>query len=137
VIGVAPIAAATKSGDSTRVLKYREVDREEVLNLQRWVTAGHEDWCKDARLVAAEELKRMAADFAGDASELNAMVGKEGVNGGDDAKKITFEWAPLDGRAMYRVTVGRFEWLLPIAGRADAMVWVPTVTEIQNNDGDL
>jgi hypothetical protein len=137
VMSVAPIAAAAKSGDATRVVKYRAVDRAEILNLQRWVTAGHEDWCKDARLVATEELKRMAADFAGDAGELQALAGKEGVNGGDDAKKITFEWAPLDGRAMYRVTVERFEWLLPIAGDARAVVWVPTVTETQNHDGDF
>jgi hypothetical protein len=137
-VSAGPVAAAAKSGEATRVVKYRAVDRAEILNLQRWVTAGHEDWCKDARLVAAEELKRMAADFAGDPNELQAIAGKEAVDGGAGAKKIAFEWAPLDGRAMYRVTVERFEWLMPAAGDADAMVWVPTVTEIQNHrDGDF
>lgn len=67
---VAPVSAATKSGEETRVVSYRAVDRAQVENLQRWVAAGHEGWCKDARLVAVEELKRLAADFADDATEL-------------------------------------------------------------------
>jgi len=125
----APVVAATKSADETRVLSYRAQDRAEIENLQRWVAAGHEDWCKDARLVAAEELKRLAADFADDAAALTAANTGESFDGG--AKKLTFEWTPLDARATYRVTVARFEWLLPIAGDAEAVVWVPTATEIQ------
>jgi hypothetical protein len=136
---VAPVSAATKSGDKTRVVSYRAFDRAEIENLQRWVSAGHEDWCKDARLVAAEELKRLAADFADGATELTAVetgepaggsgnANSDGING---AKKVAFEWTPLDGQATYRVTLERFDWLLPIAGDANAVVWVPTVTEIQ------
>jgi len=128
---VAPVAATAKSGDETRVVSYRAVDRAEVENLQRWVAAGHEDWCKDARLVAAEELKRLAADFVDDASELTTVNIGESSGDSNGAKKMAFEWTPLDGRATYRVTVERFEWLLPIAGDADAVVWVPTTTEIQ------
>jgi hypothetical protein len=30
--------------------------------------------------------------------------------------------------------VERFEWLLPIAKDADAVVWVPTMTEIRIHD---
>ena len=127
-----PAAARTaKSGEESRVVSYHTVDRAEIENLQRWVAAGHEDWCKDARLVAAEELKRIAADFAADATQLNAVDVREGADGIGGAKRVAFEWTPLDGRATYRVTVERFEWLLPIAKDADAMVWVPTVTEIQ------
>ena len=128
---VAPVAAAAKSGDETRVVSYRAADRAEIENLQRWVAAGHEDWCKDARLVAAEELKRLAADFADDATELTAVNTGESSGNSNGAKKIAFEWTPLDGRATYRVTVERFEWLLRIAGDADALVWVPTATEIE------
>ena len=130
-ICVAPANAAAKLGDETRVVSYRAVDRAEIENLQRWVTAGHEDWCKDARLVAAEELKRLAADFVDDAAELTAVDIGESSGGSNGAKKMAFEWTPLDGRATYRVTVERFEWLLPIAGDAEAVVWVPTATEIQ------
>jgi hypothetical protein len=136
---VVPVNAATKSRVDTRVVSYRAMDRAEIENLQRWVAAGHEDWCKDARLVAAEELQRLAADFADGATELTAVETGERVDGSDNAKsdgvdgakKVAFEWTPLDGRATYRVTVERFDWLLPIAGYANALVWVPTVTEIQ------
>ena len=128
---VAPVNAAPKSGEETRIVSYRALDRAEIENLQRWVAAGHEDWCKDARLVAAEELKRLATDFVDDATELTVLNIDEnpGVNNG--TKKVAFEWTPLDGRATYRMTVERFEWLLPIAGNSDAVVWVPTATEIQ------
>jgi hypothetical protein len=131
---VAPVAAAAKSGDQTHVMSYRAVDRAEIENLQRWVAAGHEDWCKDARLVAAEELKRLAADFVDDATELTALNIEENPGVSNCAKKMTFEWTPLDGRATYRVTVERFEWLLPIAGNADAVAWVPTATGIQTHE---
>jgi hypothetical protein len=133
-LAAAPATAAVtaaKSGEENRLVNYHAVDRAEIENLQRWVAAGHEDWCKDARLVAAEELKRIAADFAGDTTELNAVELGEGEGGIGGAKKVEFEWTPLDGRATYRVTVQRFEWLLPIVKDADRVVWVPTMTEIQ------
>lgn len=130
----APAAAAAReerSGEKNRVVNYRGVDRAEIENLQRWVAAGHEDWCKDARLVAAEELKRIAADFTDDAWELRVMDLGEAADGSGDAKRVAFEWTPLDGQATYRVTLERFDWLLPIAKDANAVVWVPTVTEIE------
>jgi hypothetical protein len=130
-MGTAPVAAATKSADETQVLSYRPLDRAQIENLQRWVAAGHEDWCKDARLVAAEELKRLAADFADDAAALTAATSGERFDSSQGAKKLTFEWTPLDARATYRVTVAQFEWLLPIAGGAEAVIWVPVATEIQ------
>ena len=70
---LAPEAAAAwtaKHGEESRVVNYHTVDRAEIENLQRWVAAGHEDWCKDAQLVAAEELKRIAEEFAADATQL-------------------------------------------------------------------
>jgi hypothetical protein len=133
-MALAPVTAAArtaKSGEENSTVNYHAVDRAKIENLQRWVAAGHEDWCKDPRLVAAEELKRITADFAGDATELNAADLGEREESIAGAKKTAFEWTPLDGRATYRVTVERFEWLLPIAKDADTVVWVPTVTEIQ------
>lgn len=131
LVPVTAAASTVTSGEENRVVNYHSVDRAEIENLQRWVATGHEDWCKDPRLVAAEELKRIAADFAGDATQLSAIEFGEGVDPANGAKKIAFEWTPLDGRATYRVTVERFEWLLPIAKDAEAVVWVPTATEIQ------
>ena len=129
---LAPVAVAAttpKSAEENRVVNYH-ANRAEIENLQRWVAAGHEDWCKDARLVAAEELKRIASSFPGDATELDAINLGEASEGGS-AKKVAFAWTPVDGRTTYRVTVERFDWLLPIAKDADLVVWVPTTMEIQ------
>jgi hypothetical protein len=131
VMALASVAAAAKSGEENRVVNYHAVDRAQVENLQRWVAAGHEARCKDPRLVAAEGLRRIAADFADGAAELNLVDLADG-NGG--AKQLAFEWTPPGGRATYRVTVERFDWLLPIAKDADAVVWVPTMTEIELHD---
>jgi len=129
-LALAPVGAAAKSGEENRLVNYQAVDRAEIENLQRWVAAGHEAWCKDPRLVAAEDLRRIAADFADGAAELNLAD----LGDGNGAKKLAFEWTPPDGRANYRVTVERFDWLLPIAKDAAAVVWVPTMTEIELHD---
>ena len=131
VLALPSVTALAKSGEENRFVNYHAVDRAEIENLQRWVAAGHEAWCKDPRLVAAEDLRRIAADFADGAAELNLADLGDG-NGG--AKKLAFEWTPPDGRATYRVTVERFDWLLPIAKDAAAVVWVPTMMEIELHD---
>ena len=123
-----PLAAAGAVREEDRITNNRNINRSEVENLQRWVSSGHADWCKDARLVAAEELWRLAAEYSGEGFELNAISAEPIANEGS---RVTFEWAPLDGRALYRVTVERFDWLLPIARDAESIVWVPTSTEIR------
>jgi len=127
-LSLTPVAAARNGSAASRVVNERAIDRTRVENLQRWVNSGHADWCKDARLVAAEELWRLAPDFSGDSLEMSKME-----SGADpiDGSRLTFEWTPMDGRATYRVTVVRFEWLKPIAKTTDAIVWVPTSAEIQ------
>ena len=119
-------ASAIHSDDLSPIVSYLRLDHAELEHLQRWVAAGHEDWCKDPRLVAAEQFKRLAPDFAADTMELQANEATD-----NNAAKMTFTWAPLDGRAVYRVTVQRFDWLLPIAKDADALIWVPTIVEVQ------
>ena len=123
-----PLAAAGAVREEDRITNDRNINRAEVENLQRWVSSGHADWCKDARLVAAEELWRLAAEYSGDGFELNAISAEPIANGGN---RDTFEWAPMEGRALYRVTVERFDWLLPIAKDSESIVWVPTSTEIR------
>jgi len=123
-----PLAAAGAVREEDRITNDRNINRSEVENLQRWVSSGHADWCKDARLVAAEELWRLAAEYSGQGFELNAISAEPIANGGN---RVTFEWAPMDGRALYRVTVERFDWLLPIAEDSESIVWVPTSTEIR------
>jgi hypothetical protein len=130
-ITVTAVARAATARGVDRISQERVIDRARVENLQRWVSTGHADWCKDARLVAAEELWRLAPDFSGDGFELNVVKGKVAANGGN---QVTFEWAPPDGRATYRVTVERFDWLLPIAKDAESIVWVPTSSEIRGHE---
>lgn len=126
---LAPWATASSVREEDRIVNKRTIDRAEAENLQRWVLSGHADWCKDARLVAAEELWRLAPEYSGDGFELKASNAEASAN---DGNRVTFEWAPMDGRALYRVTVERFDWLLPIARDAQAIVWVPTSTEIRS-----
>lgn len=128
---LAPLAAAGAVREEDRITNERIINRREVENLQRWVSSGHADWCKDARLVAAEELWRLAPEYSGDGFELNAISGELIAIGGN---RVTFEWAPTDGRALYRVTVERFDWLLPIARDREAIIWVPTRTEILTHE---
>jgi hypothetical protein len=123
-----PLAAFGAVREEDRITNNRNINRSEVENLQRWVSSGHADWCKEARLVAAEELWRLAAEYSGEGFELNAISAEPIANGGN---RVTFEWAPMDRRALYRVTVERFDWLLPIAKDSESIVWVPTSTEIR------
>jgi hypothetical protein len=73
----------------------------------------------------------LAPEYSGDGFELNT-VGADPI--ASDGNRVTFEWAPMDGRALYRVTVERFDWLLPIARDTETMVWVPTSTEIRTQE---
>ena len=121
----APAFSATGAGQPVDMS--RGVDRAKVETLQRWVNAGHEEWCKDARLVAMDEMKRVAPAFAGGAGDLEALpLDAESAEAGREV----FVWSSPDGRATYRVTVERFGWLLPIAGDASSIVWVPTHAEV-------
>ena len=125
--GVLAIGAPAAAAGERRVDVRPELDRHKIENLQRWVSAGHEEWCKDARLVAMDELRRVAPAFAGNEADVEALP--------LDAEpslenRAAFVWTSPDGKASYRVTVERFEWLLPIAGGADSIVWVPTHAEI-------
>jgi hypothetical protein len=128
VMILVPLAAFGAVREEDRITNNRNINRSEVENLQRWVSSGHADWCKEARLVAAEELWRLAAEYSGEGFELNAISAEPIANGGN---RVTFEWAPMDRRALYRVTVERFDWLLPIAKDSESIVWVPTSTEIR------
>ena len=127
-ITLAPLTAAGNVREEDHITDHRTINRAEVENLQRWVSTGHADWCKDARLVAAEELWRLAPEYSGDGFELNTVSAESIAIG---SNRVTFEWAPLNGRALYRVTVERFDWLLPFAKDTEAIVWVPTSMEIR------
>ena len=126
--GVLAIGAPTAMAAGERRVDLRpELDRHKIENLHRWVSAGHEEWCKDARLVAMDELRRVAPPFAGNEADVEALPLDTELASDNRA---VFVWTSPDGKASYRMTVERFGWLLPIAGDADGIVWVPTHAEI-------
>jgi len=44
--------------------------------------------------------------------------------------KAVYTFHSLDGQTTYRITLRRYRWLLPTAGTAHEMVWLPARTEI-------
>lgn len=127
VLAFAAPAAMAATQQDRRVDVSHSLDRTKIENLQRWVNSGHEEWCKDARLVAMDEMRRLAPDFSGEFADLEAIpLDTESAS----AQRAVFNWSTPDGRASYRVTVEKFDWLLPIAGDESAIVWVPTHAEI-------
>jgi hypothetical protein len=90
-MALAPTAGAAKAREGVWVVNDRMIDRARVMNLQRWVSTGHADWCKDARMVAAEVLWRLAPDYSGDAFELNQLDGIPGANDGRNRNRVRFE----------------------------------------------
>ena len=126
MILAAPASLAGRSHEE-RITQSRTINRAAIENLQRWVDSGHETWCRDARMVASYQLERIAPDFSGERHKSMALPLETKIATGS---RRVFEWTPLDGRATYQVTVERFAWLKRIAGRRDAIVWVPTRTEI-------
>jgi hypothetical protein len=123
---VVPVIAAASPAPQ-KVVKVPVIDRRAMENLQRWVNDGHDEWCKDARMVASAEMRRMTPEFAGYQFDLAALpLEKEG----QEANRAVFRYSSMDGRVTYRITLRRYEWLLPIAGSRKSIVWVPARTEI-------
>lgn len=116
--------AATREDNATRT--NRPVDRAAVENLQRWVSGGHDQWCKDPALVASAELRRVAPQFSGDPFDLTALPVQQESR---DESTAVFSWTTADGRTTYRISLKRYAWLLPIAGRPESIVWFPASVE--------
>ena len=127
---LAPVvaAAAPVSHKETRIPR---VDRRAIENLQRWVSGGHDAWCKDAREVASMELRRIAPEFSGERLDLVSLPASSQKTG---ATQAAFSWTSLDGRASYRITLQRYDWLKPLAGKISDTVWVPSRIEITRTE---
>src|SRR4029077_1353928 len=90
-LALAPAAAAAGNAKvEVKISDAPAIDRGRIASLQRWVNGGHADWCKDARLVAAEELWRPEPVFSGGPFEISPFETGNGSNAGNRA---TFEWA--------------------------------------------
>jgi hypothetical protein len=123
---VVPMIAAASPAPH-KVVKVPVIDKRAMENLQRWVNDGHDEWCKDAQMVASAEMRRLAPEFAGYRFDLAGLpLEKEG----QEANRMVFRYSSLDGRVTYRITLRRYEWLVPIAGNRKSIVWAPARTEI-------
>ena len=127
---VVPVLAAASPAPH-KVVKVPMIDRRAMENLQRWVNNGHDEWCKDAQLVASAEMRRIAPDFAGYQFDLASLPLEKDSH---EANRVVFRYTSFDGRVTYRITLRRYAWLLPIAGDQKSIVWVPARTEILTNN---
>jgi hypothetical protein len=124
------IASAAPQQQQQREVRVPRIDRRAIENLQRWVSNGHDMWCKDAQLVASAEMRRIAPEFAGYEYDLASLPLETRSQA---ATRAVFTYTSLDGRKTYRITLRRYAWLLPLAGDTRSIVWVPTRTEIIAN----
>ena len=109
-----------------RVVRELPVDHARVESLQRWVNAGHDAWCRDAKSVAAMTASRIAPELANYDFELAALVNNDGST---SARKAIYTFHSIDGRTSYRITLRRFGWQNKTAGSPDARIWIPVRTE--------
>lgn len=112
-----------------RIVHNFPIDRVAMENLQRWVNAGHDPWCRDPQLVAAAALRRVSPGFSD--YELAAVPLE--VELSQKTMAIYIFHSP-DGRTSYRITLRRYPFLLPTAGSFRQMIWVPESAEIPTRD---
>jgi hypothetical protein len=123
------LTAAQTEVKEHRVVQNFAVDRATVENLQRWVNAGHDPWCRDPQLVAAALLRRVSSKFS-DYEPASLPLELE------HSKKTEAIYAfhSLDGSITYRITLRRYRYLLPAAGSLRQMIWIPESVEVITRD---
>ena len=127
-LGVAPMRLVAAETKEHRTVYTFAIDRAQIEDLQRWVNAGYDSWCRDPQLVASASLRRVLPDSD---FEL-ASFPLEREQSRKTAAVYTFH--SLDGMTTYRITLRRYRWLLPIAGSQHQMIWVPERAEIITRD---
>jgi hypothetical protein len=128
VLGLLAFAASGTAQERIRehrVAKVFPVHRAEAENLQRWVNAGHETWCRNAELVAAATLQRVAPEANG--YELAVSIPLDTHQ--PSATKAVYTFHSLDGRTSYRITLRRYPWPLSSARSTKEMIWIPVESE--------
>lgn len=95
--------------------------RKEYKNQQLFVNEGHEPWRLDSNAVASEylfsKLGVPQAQWDVYRSELHAIAVSD--------RRAVFEYFDQTHQTCFRVTVGRYKWLLAVARRWEWMIWVP------------
>lgn len=127
LLGVAPRPLTYAQTQSHRVVKTYPTNRANAENLQRWVNAGHDTWCRDPKLVAAHTLEQFAPGLTDSTYEFASQPVVRKLSHGRTA---IYTYHSLDGQTIYRITLRRPQWLRPTAGSLRNTVWLPTRLEI-------
>ena len=125
-LGAMTITVVEAQAREHRVAKDLSVDRARVENLQRWVDAGHDAWCRNPQLVAAMTLRRMVPELANYGFELASLATGDGRV---SPAKAAYTFHSLDGHTEYRITLRRFGWQTKGASSPEGRVWVPVRSE--------
>jgi hypothetical protein len=121
-LGVMTMSIAEAQTREQRVAQKIPVDRARVENLQRWVDAGHDTWCRDPQSVAAMALRRVAPEFANYNFELASLTGgNEKVS----PTQAVYTFHSIDGHTSYRITLRRFRWQNKTASSPNERIWIP------------
>jgi hypothetical protein len=125
-LGVTTMTIAEAQTREQRVVQMIPVDRARVENLQRWVNAGHDTWCRNSQLVAAVTLRRVAPEFSNYDFELASLTtGNEKVS----PSQAIYTFHSIDGHSSYRIMLRRFRWQSKSATSSDDRIWVPVRSE--------
>jgi hypothetical protein len=130
LLGIASAPPASAQTKSHPFVKTYPINRANAENLQRWINAGHDTWCRDPKQVAAHTLEQFAPGVADSTYELASQPVVQKLSHGRTA---IYTYHSLDGRTTYRVTLRRPQWLRPTAGTLNKTVWLPTRLEILPN----
>jgi hypothetical protein len=112
-----------------RVFLKFPVDHGKVQNLQRWVNAGHDTWCRDPHLVADATLRRISPDLAGYESASLPLELET-----SQKTRTVYIFHSLDGLSTCHITLRRYRFLLPAAGDVRQIIWIPESAEIVTRD---
>jgi len=125
-LGVMTMSIAEAQTREQRVTQKIPVDRARVENLQRWVDAGHDTWCRDPQSVAAMALRRVAPEFSNYDFELASLTtGNETVS----PTQAVYTFHSIDGRTSYRISLRRFRWQSKTTVSPNERIWIPVRSE--------
>jgi hypothetical protein len=125
-LGVMTMSIAEAQTREQRVTQKTPVDRAGVENLQRWVDAGHDTWCRDPQSVAAMALRRVAPEFSNYDFDLASLAtGNEKVS----PTQAVYAFHSIDGHTSYRITLRRFRWQSKAAASPNDRIWIPVRSE--------
>lgn len=127
LLGVASTPSAYAQTQPHRIVKTYPMNRANAENLQRWVNAGHDTWCRDPKLVAAHTLEQFAPGLADSTYELASQPAVHKLPHGNTA---IYTYHSLDGQTTYRITLRRPQWLRRTAGSTNKIIWLPDRLEV-------